>query len=70
MDNLNDTYKRVSKIRELMKSRHLTQEQLANALNYDPRTIRRRFKDGIRDVDELNKIAKFIGVQLNDILYS
>lgn len=70
MGKINDTLERVSIIRKLMKSRHITQQMLADALHYDPRTIRRWFKEGIRDIDLLFEIAKFIGVHLNDILYS
>ncbi|XMB66637.1 helix-turn-helix transcriptional regulator [Mycoplasmatota bacterium zrk1] len=69
MTDLNDPKMIGSKIKELLSSCQMTQEQFAEEFYIDPRTIRRWIKEGINKLDVLSDIARFFEVDVKDILF-
>ena len=53
----------------IRRSRKLTQEDFAEIIGYDVRTIRRWFKDGIDKITTICDCADALGVALVDILF-
>lgn len=55
-------------LREILADRKMTQEELANILSVDPRTVRRYLKDGIDKLSTLELIAERLGVDVITVL--
>ena len=56
-------------LRSILKEKNMTQEDLANLLMVDPRTVRRYLKNGIDRLSVLELIAEKLGIDVkNDLL--
>ncbi len=55
-------------LREILADRKMTQEELANILSVDPRTVRRYLKNGIDKLSTLELIAERLGVDVITVL--
>ena len=56
-------------LREILADRKMTQEELANILSVDPRTVRRYLKNGIDKLSTLELIAERLGVDVITVLF-
>lgn len=56
-------------LRSILENRKMTQEELANILSVDPRTVRRYLKNGIDKLSTLELIAYNLDIDVvNDLL--
>lgn len=56
-------------LRSILENRKMTQEELANILSVDPRTVRRYLKNGIDKLSTLELIAYNLEIDVvNDLL--
>ena len=56
-------------LRSILENRKMTQEDLANILSVDPRTVRRYLKNGIDKLSTLELIAYNLDIDVvNDLL--
>lgn len=55
-------------LKSIIKRKGYTQKQFAEQMNVDPTTVRRWLGRGIKDVDTIFAIAKFLDIALTDIL--
>ncbi len=56
-------------LRLILENRKMTQEELANILSVDPRTVRRYLKNGIDKLSTLELIAYNLDIDVvNDLL--
>lgn len=55
-------------LRGILADRKMTQEELANILSVDPRTVRRYLKNGIDKLSTLELIAERLGVDVITVL--
>ena len=55
-------------IKKLRQSKHLTQEQLAEAVGYSTRNLRRIERSGTNSIDVVNTFAEAFEVSAIDIL--
>ncbi len=56
-------------LRSILKEKNMTQEDLANLLMVDPRTVRRYLKNGIDRLSVLELIAEKLDIDVkNDLL--
>ena len=55
-------------LKNQLKEREITQEEFAESVNVDPRTVRRWIGRGVHTLDVLVLIASSLGVDLRDVL--
>lgn len=55
-------------LKSIIKRKGYTQKQFAEQMNVDPTTVRRWLGRGIKDIDTISAIAKFLDIALTDIL--
>jgi transcriptional regulator with XRE-family HTH domain len=49
---------------EIKASEHKTQEQFALAFGADVRTVNRWINEGMRDIDVIESVAEFLGIDV------
>lgn len=55
-------------LKSIIKRKGYTQKQFAEQMNVDPTTVRRWLGRGIKDIDTISAIVKFLDIALTDIL--
>lgn len=55
-------------LKRIIKEKGFTQEKFAEKMYVDPTTVRRWLANGIKDIDTIQRIAGFFGIELEDIL--
>lgn len=62
---LNDLAKQASSnLKKILKDKNITQEELANIMDVDPRTVRRYLKNGIDKLSTLELISNLLKVDV------
>lgn len=62
---MNDLAKLASNnLKKLLKEKNITQEELANIMDVDPRTVRRYLKNGIDKLSTLELISSLLKVDV------
>ena len=54
-------------LRRALKAQHCTQENFAEKINCDVRTVRRWLKDGVQSLDNIQLICDALDVSVGDI---
>ena len=62
---MNDLAKQASSnLKKILKEKNITQEELANIMDVDPRTVRRYLKNGIDKLSTLELISSLLKVDV------
>ena len=62
---MNDLAKQASSnLKKILKDKNITQEELANIMDVDPRTVRRYLKNGIDKLSTLELISNLLKVDV------
>lgn len=62
---MNDLAKQASSnLKKILKEKNITQEELANIMDVDPRTVRRYLKNGIDKLSTLELISNLLKVDV------